>query len=92
MFVSYYFSSLGYGVSRISVLDSNLCSGSAWGGSADVVDSSKETNFIVNITTPPEIVAEEHTGWNYSVVHQEVGYICEDEGKLSVAEKFKRDH
>ena len=59
-----------------------------------MVDSSKETNFIVNITTPPEIVAMEHPGWGYRIPQevQEVGYICEDEGKLSVAEKFKRDH
>ena len=70
-------------------MDTNLCSGGTWGGSADVVDPSKETNFIVNITVPPEIAAEEHTGWNYSVVHQEVGYICEDEGKKSIAENKK---
>ena len=64
-------------------MDTNLCSGGSWGGSADVVDSTKETNFIVNMTATPEIVAEEHTGWNHAVVHQEVGYICEDEGEIS---------
>ena len=47
-----------------------------------MVDPSKETNFIVNMTATIEIVAEEHTGWNYSVDHREVGYICEDEGNI----------
>ena len=61
-------------------MDGNLCvPGTTWAGSLDVVDATKETNFMLNITSTPDIVADEHAGWNHSINNEEVGYICEEQ-------------
>ena len=52
-------------------------------GSLDVIDPAKETNFILNTTVPPQIVAEEHTGWIHNTTNEDVGYICEQEGMIA---------
>ena len=51
-------------------------------GSLDVIDPVKETNFILNTTVSPQIVADEHTGWIHNTTNEDVGYICEQEGMI----------
>ena len=64
-------------------MDGNLCSDPEFTGSFDVVDTEEETNFIINTTVTPEIFADQHSGWNHFIANEEVGYICEQEGKNS---------
>ena len=71
-------SSLGFGIPNITIDGNAMCDL----GTAAEIETGTENGFALRIDSNEPIIAEKLLEWNHFTSLEDVGYVCEQEGKV----------